>query len=237
MTTPKSDTEQYKTLGNAILERQSAELQAQLAVFQSALTNFARDHGEQIKNNAQFKQQFIKLCQSIGVDPLSLSNYTPSGVKFTKTSSHDRDEYYNNLAVKVIETCRATRDANGGIISVDELISRLEDATYTPTAKDIEKAVADIKLLDGSFSIFPVKNKLFIKSIPEELNSDQQVIFETCGLMGYVSPGMLRDNYGWGRVRCRDVLEAMVRKGLLWVDEPGPKQEVLYWEPSWINMG
>lgn len=214
----------YEDVGTGILGRQAQELKDQLAVFQERLITFAKEHNKELRENPEFRGKFIRMCSSIGIDPLSL---------FDKDRHlFDVDDFYYELCVKIIEICRKTKDLNGGVISFDELhkgyFKRLK-----VEMEDLEKSVNMLQSLDGGFEVFTIGGKKFLRSVPNELTSDQTNILEICSILGYASISILRANMSWKTVRSKAVLEEMVANGLLWIDDQA-EDEILYWDPSWI---
>ncbi|QLQ79253.1 hypothetical protein HG537_0B06000 [Torulaspora globosa] len=216
--------EKFEGVSVAVLERQSAELEEQLTVFQERLVKFARNHNREIRANPEFRSKLLRMCAQLGIDPLSL---------FDKDEHlFNLNDFYYEICVRIIEICRETKDMNGGIISFDEL----EEGFFkglNVTAADLGKATEMLKSLDGGFDLFEIRGKKYLRSVPNELTGDQTKILEICSILGYASISLLKANLDWKAVRSKAVLDEMVANGLLWVDEQADA-EVLYWDPSWI---
>jgi ESCRT-II complex subunit VPS22 len=96
------------------------ELGLQLKSFQSFLHTFAQRHANEIRENAQFRSEFARMCTSIGVDPLA-------GVNNATRSKRDGwnllgvGEFWIRVATRVVGVCRRTKGENGGFISVSEV--------------------------------------------------------------------------------------------------------------------
>ena len=212
-------------ISTGILDRQSVELEQQLSIFQERLIYFAKKHNNEIKANPEFRSKFMHMCSSIGIDPLSL---------FDKDKHlFSVDDFYYEISVKVIEICRQTKDMNGGVISFDEL----ENGYFVHLnveRPDLENAIDMLKSLDGGFETFHIRGKKFLRSVPNELTSDQTKILEICSVLGYASIPLLKANLLWKNVRSKAILEEMVANGLLWIDTQAGGKVILYWDPSWI---
>ncbi|ODV97000.1 hypothetical protein PACTADRAFT_1583 [Pachysolen tannophilus NRRL Y-2460] len=238
-----SDIEkQFQNLGNSLLEKQSTELATQLQVFQNALINYSKEHHKEIVENPKFRSEFSKICSSFGVNPLvgnSSNNEELSNIVVKN------DEFYFELAIKIIETCNETKNINGGIIKMKELkkllnlsynMNSLMPLNFKISESDIIKSIGCLKTLGDELKIIQIGSKNYIKVIPQALNKDENLILETCNFIGgYVSVALLRDNFQWEYIRCKSILDDMVSNGLLWIDEQGEDGEILYWEPSWIH--
>jgi len=110
----REQNERYKEKADELAAQQLQLLTKQLDSFHSHLEEFAAKHKQEIKRDPAFRNQFQKMCASIGVDPLA------SGKGFWSEMLGVGTFYYE-LGIQAIEVCIATRPVNGGIISLREL--------------------------------------------------------------------------------------------------------------------
>lgn len=206
------------------------------------------------------------MCNALGVDPLAASN--AAGNKGGKggwlggfgnlLGREEREgEFGMQVALRVVEVCRATRESNGGLIGVEECRERvargrgiggaMEVSKYvyilhiggdicnanSEPSNDILKAVESLKPLGGGFSIITVGSKQMIRSIPRELSTDQSKVLEAIQVLGYVTVSMLEDNLGWENARAETVIEDLLAASLVWVDAKAPEKE--YWSPAYLH--
>lgn len=237
--TRSPDRDAYSQLGQNIIQRHSDQLSTQLSVFQSALINFGSEHGEDIKQNPEFRDKFTQMCQLIGVDPLELLIYSSS-----KDKKSRNEEFYIGISVRIVEVCQQTRDVNGGLISMKELLSRLKENVNLPTLiteSEVQQALSVLNTLGNGYEIMNINGKKWLKfssatSGNKSISNDQKKVYEACGFMGgFVTHRLLIDNYGWDRARCKTVIDQMIMDGFLWVDSQGSPGEWQFWEPSWIS--
>ncbi|KAI5956418.1 dot2 [Candida jiufengensis] len=236
-----SDRDAYLQLGEKLNQKHSDQLSTQLQILRSVLINFINENGEEIQKNPEFRSKFNELSQSIGMDPLDVLIYS--------NSTTNQKENYNNfligLSIKIVEVCQETRDLNGGLINLNELISILKmsfestiskDLNLKIELKDIEKSITKLKSMGKNYEIITINNIKWLKfSSIENLSNDQIKIYELCGFMGgFVTHRLIKDNFGWDGIRCKNVIDEMIMNGLLWVDSQGG-EEWQYWEPSWIS--
>lgn len=71
------------------------------------------------------------MCNAIGVDPLISSNTKKGGQGGTgsfwsQMLGGSVNDFYFELAVRVVEVCRETRAENGGMMAVDEIAKRVQ---------------------------------------------------------------------------------------------------------------
>jgi len=117
----------YANHGASLRSTNLESFQTQLSVFQSVLHNFALQHADTIKSNPTFRAEFAHMCNAIGVDPLAGSNVKGKdmGSWWGQMMGGDVNDFYFQVAVRVVEVCRAGRGENGGLIGVEECKNRV----------------------------------------------------------------------------------------------------------------
>ncbi|KAL8762604.1 MAG: hypothetical protein Q9184_001405 [Pyrenodesmia sp. 2 TL-2023] len=236
----------YASHGASLRSTHVSSLQNQLSVFQSLLHNFALQHGDTIKSDPTFRAEFARMCNAIGVDPLAGSNVKDKsggraggkGSWWAQMLGGDVNDFYFELAVRVVELCRATRGENGGLIEVEECRERVKKGKGIGGGMDISdddilRAVKSLDPLGSGFSVITVGSRQMIRSIPKELNTDQTTVLEVIQVLGYVTCSMLEDNLRWEHARAETVIQDLLADSLVWVDEQCPERE--YWSP--VAMG
>ncbi|KAL4997499.1 EAP30/Vps36 family-domain-containing protein [Aspergillus recurvatus] len=237
-------TQSYANHGANLRSTHTSSLQTQLSVFQTLLHNFALEHSSTIKSNPTFRAEFARMCNAIGVDPLAASNVKGKngrktlgdGASFwTQIMGGDMNDFYFEVAVRVVELCRDTRSENGGLIGVEECRKRVGKGRaigsgLEVTDDDILRAVKALEPLGSGFSIILVGSKQYIRSIPKELNTDQATVLEVIQVLGHVSVPMLQINLNWEKARAKTVMDDLLADGLVWVDLQCAEKE--YWSPQ-----
>jgi ESCRT-II complex subunit VPS22 len=247
---------QYASHGNNLRSSHSTSLATQLSVFRSLLQQFAQTHAKDIRSNPSFRAEFARMCAAIGVDPLASSSGAggkDGGSFWAQMLGGSVNDFYFELAVRVVEVCGATREENGGLIGVKEakdriMSTRMEGGaeitesviatylcfTYAKNySDDILRAVNTLKPLGSSYSTLTVGHKLYIRSIPKELNIDQSAVLEAAQLLGYVSVSMLMVNLRWPKARAKTAIDDLVSESMLWVDKQCD-EEWEYWSPGFM---
>lgn len=233
----------YASHGSSLRASNAQALETQLAVFRSLLQQFANTHARDIRSDPAFRAQFARMCAAIGVDPLASSNSSVEGGGGGSSSIWAQllgktvNDFYFELAVRIVEVCGATRGENGGLIGLAELRERVAagrmDGADPIADDDVRRAVQTLAPLGGSYAVVKVGRKEYIRSVPRELNDDQVAVVEAVQVLGYVSVGMLSDNLGWDRARAKTVIDDLVAGGMLWVDKQ-TKGEWEYWSPGFM---
>lgn len=228
----------YQSHGSQIQKQHIEELSTQLSVFQAALAQFSRTHAKDIRSNPSFRAEFARMCAAIGVDPLASSS-NRKGSFWAEMLGTSVNDFYFELAVRVVEICRATREENGGLIAVAEVKSRIAaqeekvGAASDVSEDDIVQSVKALGPLGPGFALVEIGKRQWIRSVPKELNTDQSTVLEAMEVLGYVTDSMLRDNLGWDKVRVQTVLNDLVSDSLVWIDTQAEETE--YWTPSVIG--
>lgn len=234
---------QFASHGTSLRTTNAQAFETQLSVFRSLLQQFAQTHAKDIRSNPSFRAQFARMCAAIGVDPLTSSNSSSSGPGggniWAQLLGRSVNDFYFELAVRVVETCSATRGENGGLIGVKELRERVMRGRMEGASEisedDVLRAVGTLKPLGSSYSVIKVGHKSYIRSVPKELNTDQSALLEAVQVLGYVSVSMLMINLRWTRARSQTVIEDLLGEGMLWVDKQAEEWE--YWSPGFMAAG
>jgi len=237
-------TAHYVNHGSSLRSMNTQALEAQIAVLKSSLHQFASTHAKDIKSDPGFRAQFARMCNAIGVDPLASSSHAAarSGGDsiWAQLLGGSVNDFYFELAVRVVEICGQTRDENGGLISIREvchrmMAGRLGHGLADISLDDISRAVDTLQPLGTAYTIVTMGSTSYIRSVSRQFNTDQSAVLEAAQVLGFVSIPMLVDNLSWNQARARTAIEDLLGEGLLWVDKAIFEWE--YWSPaSIVNM-
>ncbi|MBW0490757.1 hypothetical protein O181_030472 [Austropuccinia psidii MF-1] len=243
----------YSSLSDSLSAANLANLQSQLFTFQSSLKSFASKHGNKIKSDPEFRGAFSAMCSELGVDPLT------SGRRGLWDWIGFGDWTYE-LAVQVIDVCLATRDRNGGLHQMEDVLQAVrslrempEDSqqqllakqkkkgviskTATITEADISRAIKSLEPLGSGYSIINLGSKKFVRSVPAELDNDSLIIFNSILSdsipRGYTTHDILKDSQGWNDDRVKNAIDkAVMRDSMLWLDDRNDDDGARYYAPA-----
>lgn len=116
-----------------------------------------------------------------------------------------------------------------------EATADVDGARLILSRDDILRAVKSLTPLGSSYSTVTVGHKIYIRSVPKELNTDQSAVLETAQLLGYVSTSMLMINLRWPRARAKTAIDDLLADSMLWVDKQSEEWE--YWSPGFMLEG
>jgi ESCRT-II complex subunit VPS22 len=206
-------------------------VQSQLAVFRSQLERFASKHRADINRDPEFRRQFVKMCRSIGIDPLA-SN------KGFWAETLGMGDFYYELAVQVVDVCLATRGTNGGLIAMPTLLQRLRAIRKGTeiSEDDVKRAIRKLSHLGGGYQIVAAGGERYVVSVPAALTTDNTQALQAAaarGSGGAITQSQLAAACGWEPDRARRALHALAKEGMAWVDGQGaPGDGLAYYFPS-----
>lgn len=174
------------------------------------------------------------MCASIGVDPLAGPR---KGGWWSEILG--LGDWQHELGVQIVDICINTRERNGGLIEMNELIrllSKLRGVGGTGdaiTEDDVSRSIKTLEPLGAGYRIVKVGSKSMVCSSVKELDNDQSTILALSqGLGGCFDEESLIANTKWTTERARAAIDnAIVRDGLCWVDEQ-EEHGTSYWVPS-----
>lgn len=234
----RQKNELFQQKGSSLAKEELEKLTGQMGEFKTNLEKFAKKHKSDIKRNGEFRRHFQQMCAVTGVDPLrSSSNFW---VKLLGVG-----DYYYELAIQIVEVFMSTNHRNGGIMSIEELQSRVIASrnvsknanlrsTDAITTEDILEAIKKLKVLGSNIREIPTSdNSYVIHATPAELNSSHVDITQIAhSHKGFVSQQILREKLDWSDERIQKSLDELIMEGMIWIDKQGPGGETLYWFPG-----
>ncbi|KAG8991102.1 hypothetical protein FRB94_012861 [Tulasnella sp. JGI-2019a] len=227
----------YAALSSTLSQTQLTSLHSQLAQFRTALTRFASSHRNEIRKDPAFRQAFQQMCSEIGVDPLAGPRKGGWWAEFLP----DLSDWTYELGVQIVDVCVSTRERNGGVIEMQELIrilSKLRGVQLggegSIAEEDVARSIKTLAPLNAGYEIMQIAGgKKMVRSVVKELDEDQAVALSVAqALGGFIDVSALVGAQGWTRERAETALENMLmRDGLCWIDEQD-EGGVSYWVPS-----
>jgi ESCRT-II complex subunit VPS22 len=155
-------------------------------------------------------------------------------------------EWQYELAVQVVDVCVSTKEGNGGMIAMPDLIARVErlrtggradSSGVEVTEEDILRSLDLLRPLAAGYTTHSIAGTTFVRSVPKELDTDQSfllVLASDAG--GRLTERGVMQTAGWSDVRARTALDdCVMRDGLGWVDEQGEERSV--WLIASVDFG
>lgn len=219
----------FKDKGNEISNERLSEMSEQVEIFRKNLEEFATKHREEIRKNPKFRSQFQEMCAAIGVDPLASS-------KGFWAKMLGVGDFYYELGVQIIEVCLATSHKNGGLITLEELSTKLAKSRgrnkQEISIEDILASIQRLKSLGNGFKAIPMGHdgQYLIQSVPGELNMDHTMVLKEAEEKSYVTKSILSRKLSWEDERIKRALDFLTSEGMAWLDNQLSEEQ--FWFPS-----
>ncbi|KAF7301783.1 Vacuolar-sorting protein SNF8 [Mycena indigotica] len=224
----------FAQLSSQLSQAQVDNLHAQLNQFRTALARFATTHRDSIRKDAAFRHAFQQMCSSIGVDPLAGPR---KGGWWAEMLGLGDWQY--ELGVQIVDVCVSTRERNGGLIEMDELLRLVRKLRGVGggqvTEEDVVRSIKTLQPLGGGYEVIVLSDsRKLVRSVPKELDEDQAAILAVAQQEGgRIVADMLVARKGWTHNRAKTALDNMVlRDGLCWLDEQDEFSGTAYWVTS-----
>jgi len=142
-----------RAVGGEMADQARTQMVEQLEAFRNHLQTFAVKHKDEINRNPHFRKQFMQMCQTTGVDPLS------SGKSYWGRLLGVNDFYYE-LAVQAVDVCLRQRHKSGGLLKLSYLHQALSDirGRYSQqiSMDDVQRAIGTLGVLGTGYKIVEV---------------------------------------------------------------------------------
>jgi ESCRT-II complex subunit VPS22 len=148
-------------------------------------------------------------------------------------------DWQYELGVQIVDVCVSTRERNGGVIEMRELVrlvSKLRGVSGgVITEDDVVSSIKTLQPLGAGYEVVEVGGgRKMVRSVVKELDEDQAIVLTIAQEEGgRIVEDLLVMRRGWTRDRATAALENMLlRDGLCWLDEQDERSGRAYWVPS-----
>lgn len=199
-------------LGEQIQEDRTTKARELLGRFKEKLSDFAIKYRSQIQHDPIFREQFVDMCESVGVDPFQSSKSVWSNI-FDGVGT-----YYTDLAIQVLTISLMNREKFGSLLPMSACLAAIQGESVS--VNDLLRAMKSLEVF-GSGAVRTVKigNELFISSMPDSASGDPQKLLSVFGHMEGPTSDELVARLGWSMERVIHALQILVKDGVLWVDQ------------------
>jgi ESCRT-II complex subunit VPS22 len=162
----KKDQKAFSSVGKSMEAEKMSTVKETLEKFKESLSEFAEKHRQRINSDPEFRQQFHSMCVAVGVDPLASSKGFWADILGV-------GDFYFELGVKIIQTCVQTRNDNGGLMPMEDLLHKLRQQQQQQSAignaknnngsssssspeislADVHRAIEKLSVLGGGFRV------------------------------------------------------------------------------------
>ncbi len=204
----------------------------QVKALKQQLKKLEKKWGKEIRTNKEYYQKIAEIRRSLGL-PEEIGVYEwkeKPGIKERLLGG----QYYDQLATELLEIGRELTKETGGLMSLAELIIRINKTRpgKVVSATDISKA---LEVLAKADAIPPLK-KLdsgvkIVEFIPTELTEDQEIILSLASRQGYITLEEILLKTKWSLERAKRAIEDLVEKGIA-IKDTQYMEGTKYWFPG-----
>jgi ESCRT-II complex subunit VPS22 len=199
-------------LGEQIQEDRAEKAKELLDKFKEKLSEFATNHRSRIRSDAVFREQFVDMCESVGVDPFQSSKSVWSDI-FQGVGT-----YYNDLAIQILTISLMYRETFGALIPMSKCLESIQGSDVT--VEDIMRAVKTLEVFgSGAVRTIKVGNEHFISSIPDESNDDLKAILGAFTSCEGLTAEIIAKRLNWSVERVIHGIQTLVKQGVIWIDQ------------------
>jgi ESCRT-II complex subunit VPS22 len=217
-----------------LAENELGKLSEQMEAFRGHLQQFAAKHKKDIRKKPELRRQFQEMCAAVGVDPLqSSSNF------WTKLLGVG--DFYYELATQIVEVCMSTSHRNGGIMPIEELLTRVrasrgvarDGKTEEIAVDDLLRAIDKLARLGGGLKAVPCGKSHIIQAVATEMSMDANtILLQAQANHGHVDEDLLTSKLSWSHERSSKAVNDLVMEGIVWVDSQATDGKTWYWFPG-----
>lgn len=206
-----------KVKGSQLALKNLEEMSNQVQKLHKELQRLESRYKSDIKKNPDLAQKVMKLREELGL-PLAIGIFDVGDKPSLKDRLKGKDEYTNYLALRILEVGKLSRSRSGGILSVSDLILKLNDEN-----KGIVVSISDVndalKLLVSNGLIHQVRKLVGMKIIEfldPQLSQDNQTILEIAAQTnGQITLTELVQKTSWSIERIERGLNSLISKKIV----------------------
>lgn len=203
-----------KVKGGQLALQNLEEMSKQVQELHKELQRLESRYKSDIKKNPELAQKVMKLREELGL-PLAIGIYDVGDKPSLKARLQGKDEHLNYLALRILEAGKLSRSRSGGILSVSDLILKLNDES-----KGIVVSISDVnealKLLVSNGLIHQIRKLVGMKIIEfldPQLTQDNQTILEIAAQTnGQITLTELVQKTSWSIERVEIGLNSLINK-------------------------
>ena len=203
-----------KVKGGQLALQNLEEMSKQVQELHKELQRLESRYKSDIKKNPELAQKVMKIREELGL-PLAIGIFDVGDKPSLKARLQGKDEYLNYLALRILEAGKLSRSRSGGILSVSDLILKLNDES-----KGIVVSISDVnealKLLVSNGLIHQIRKLVGMKIIEfldPQLTQDNQTILEIAAQTnGQITLTELVQKTTWSIERVEIGLNSLINK-------------------------
>lgn len=178
------------------------------------LQKLEKQYQADLKKNPELARHLMNLREELGL-PRAIGIYDVGGKPSFIQRLQGKDEYHNFLALRVLEIGKQMRRRTGGLLSVSELVLKLNDESQgiTVSIADITEALELLKTNGLIHGIRQLGGMNVVEFIDPNLTEDHQFILELATRsQGQIGLTELIQESSWTIERVNQALAVLIQK-------------------------
>lgn len=210
-------------VGEALQTERIDRTRMHLDAFRAKLSEFALKYRDRIQGDAEFRERFVNMCESVGVDPIQCSRNGLSRLtEFLGLSS-----FYSDLSVQVLTQCMVQRKSEfGPLLPMKKCLGLIRAETCGVSQEDVLRAVKSLDCFGaGGVKMVRIAGETYISSLPDEFNSDTATLFAAYSSREGMTLMEISQRVHWPEERTLNALNFLMNEGAIWMD----RSDNTYW--------
>jgi ESCRT-II complex subunit VPS22 len=201
--------ERMNELGTQIEETRTAKARALLEIFKTKLSEFAEKHRSRIQKDPEFREQFVAMCESVGVDPVR------SNKSFWADVLLGMGSFYTDIAVQVLTIAITKREQVGPLLPVTRCLQLMQNKCST---KDLRRAVKSLSCF-GNIQVVSIGGEEYICTLPSQHGTDHTDVLGVMSARSGSTSEEIASKLNRQQGRILHALHNLVRAGVVWIDD------------------
>ncbi len=205
---------EMKRKGAEIALNSLATMSQKVQELHSELQELEKRYQDDLKKNPRLAQRVMELREELGL-PRAIGIYDVGARPGFLKRLKGQDEYYNFLAIRILEIGKQQRSKTGGLLSISELALNLNDESkgITTSIDDITKALDLLltnKMIHGIRQLAGIR---IIEFIDPNISDDHNVILELAArFQGQIGLTTIAQETSWSMERINQVLASLIQQ-------------------------
>ena len=205
-------TEAFQAKGQELNELKLDHVQKSLVKFKQELLVFAEKHHHDIEKNPEFRSKFHAMCSKVGIDPLASK-------KGFFSSFLGLGDFYYELCVKIITLGISTKNVNGGLIPLTQVLETYKKSEIT--RNDVDYAISKLSILGNGFKLLKIGTSEVIVTFPLSLSNDHSQLLEFAKQKfngKKITANEMKALIKWDLDRVERTISYLYAQGFCWLD-------------------
>ncbi|MHA1214950.1 MAG: hypothetical protein ACTSR2_04075 [Candidatus Hodarchaeales archaeon] len=178
------------------------------------LEKIEQKYQNDFKKNPDLSKKLMAIRKELGL-PEALGIYEIAKKSKITGKLKKKDEYYNYLAIRILEIGKSNREKTGGLLSVSEIAMKLNDENrgITTSIADMNKALDLLEKNGMIYKIREISGVKVVEFVDSKLSKDHEKILELAAQYnGQIGLSELLRLTSWTIERLNRALDSLIKQ-------------------------